>query len=102
MIHTFQLENQPIDESDPWLGILSAVAWAVRSTYHTTLQSTPGQLVFGRDMIWDIAHVANWQYIKQRKQTLIDKIIIIQKKIKNKSIMITLSAKQSRRLKPIL
>ena len=74
MICTFQLENQPINESDPWSGILSAVAWAVRSTYHTTLQSTPGQLVFGRDMIWDIAHVANWQYIKQRKQTfLIDK-----------------------------
>jgi hypothetical protein len=24
-------------------------------------------------MIWDIAHVADWQHIKQRKQTLIDK-----------------------------
>jgi hypothetical protein len=33
----------------------------------------PGQLVFGRDMIWNIAHVADWQYIKQRKQTLINK-----------------------------
>jgi transposase InsO family protein len=41
------VENQTIDGSDPWSGILSAVAWAVHSTYHTTLQSTPGQLVFG-------------------------------------------------------
>jgi uncharacterized protein YaiL (DUF2058 family) len=24
-------------------------------------------------MIWDVAHVADWQYIKQRKQTLINK-----------------------------
>jgi transposase InsO family protein len=73
MIRTFEMQNQEIDESDPWSGILSAVAWAVRSTYHTTLKSTPGQLVFGRDMIWDIAHVADWQYIKQRKQLLINK-----------------------------
>jgi hypothetical protein len=73
MVRTFEIENQQIDENDPWTGILSAVAWAVRSTFHTTLQSTPGQLVFGRDMIWDIAHVADWQYIQQRKQTLINK-----------------------------
>jgi hypothetical protein len=65
MIHTFEVENQPIDESDP--------AWAVCSTYHTTLQSTPGQLVFGRDMIWDTAHGADWQCIKQRKQIFLNK-----------------------------
>jgi transposase InsO family protein len=65
MIRTFEIENQLIDKSDPWSGILSAVAWAVRSTYHTTLQLTPGQLVFGRNMIWHIAHVADWQDIYQ-------------------------------------
>jgi hypothetical protein len=54
--------------------IMSAVAWAVHSTYHTTLQSTPGQLVFGRDLIWDKYHAAaDWQYIKQRKKMLINK-----------------------------
>jgi transposase InsO family protein len=73
MLRTFQVENQPMDKSDPWSGILSAAAWAVRSTCHTALQSSPGQLVFGRDMIWDTAHVADWQHVKQRKQTLIDK-----------------------------
>jgi transposase InsO family protein len=74
MVRTFEIENQQIHESGPWSGILSAVAWAVRSTYHTTLQSTPGQLVFGRDMIWDTSHVADWQYIKQRKKILKNKI----------------------------
>jgi transposase InsO family protein len=73
VLRTFKAENQPIDESDPWSGILSAAAWAVRSTCHTTLQSTPGQLVFGRDMIWDTAHVADWQHVKEHKQTLINK-----------------------------
>jgi hypothetical protein len=70
---TFEAENQPMDESDPWSGILSAAAQAVRSACHAASQSTPGQLVFGRDMIWDTVHVADWQHVKQRKQTLIDK-----------------------------
>jgi hypothetical protein len=73
MVCTFEVENQLIDEADPWLGILSAVAWAVCSAHHAASQSTPGQLVFGRDMIWDAAHVADWQCAKQRKQTLINK-----------------------------
>jgi hypothetical protein len=73
MLRAFEVENQPTDESDPWSGILSAVAWAVCSTCHTASQSTPGQLVFGRDMIWDTAHVADWRHVKQHKQTFIDK-----------------------------
>ena len=73
MIRTFELEGNYLDEDDPWLGILSATAFAVRSTYHTTLQKTPGQLVFGRDMIFNIEHEANWEYIRARKQSLIKK-----------------------------
>ena len=73
MIKTFQLEDNYLDEDDPWAGILSATAFAVRSTYHTTLQATPGQLVFGRDMILNIQHTANWKAIKDRKQQIIKK-----------------------------
>jgi hypothetical protein len=61
-------------EEDPWKGILSATAFAVRSTFHTTLQnSPPGQLVFRRDMILNIKHTANWDFIRQRKHNLINK-----------------------------
>jgi hypothetical protein len=42
-------------------------------TIHTTLQKTPAQLVFGRDMILNVTHIANWELIKQRKQRLINK-----------------------------
>ena len=73
MVRTFELEGNYLDEDDPWKGILSACAFAVRSTIHTTLQKTPGQLVFGRDMMLNVTHIADWEHIKQRKQNLINK-----------------------------
>ena len=45
MIRTFELEAIELDEDDPSCRLISAVGFAVRSTYHTTLQATPGQLV---------------------------------------------------------
>ena len=41
--------------------------------YHTTLRATPTQLVFGRDAILNIRHKADWNYIKNQKQKLINK-----------------------------
>jgi hypothetical protein len=71
IIQTFELENNYLDDNDPWKGILSATAFAVRSTLHTTLQNTPGQLVFGRNMILNVKHEANWEYIRAWKQNII-------------------------------
>src|SRR6476660_6676409 len=73
IIRTFDLENNYLDDNNPWRGILAATAFAVRSTYHTTLKKTPGQLVFGCDMIFNIQHVANWEYIRLNKQCQINK-----------------------------
>jgi hypothetical protein len=73
IIRTFELQDNYLDEEDPWKGILSATAFAVRATYHTTLQKTPGQLVFGRDMIFNVKHAANWEFIRARKQNIIKK-----------------------------
>jgi hypothetical protein len=67
MLRTFQLEETEIKEEDPFSAILSSVAWAIRSTYHTVLNATPGQLVFGRDMVLPIACKAEWAEIVQRK-----------------------------------
>ena len=68
IIRTFDLENNYLNQKDTFKGVLAATAFAMRSTYHTTLKKTPGQLVFGRDMIFNIQHVANWKYIRQNKQ----------------------------------
>ena len=48
-LRTFELEEKELDTNDPWGHFLSAAAsWArIRSTVHTTLDATPGQLVFG-------------------------------------------------------
>jgi hypothetical protein len=74
IIRTLEVQENPyLDENDPWSGILTAAAFALRSTYHTTLRATPGQLVFGRDMILNIQHKADWTAIKARKQQLIRK-----------------------------
>jgi hypothetical protein len=51
---------------------LQSCAFGIRSTFHTTLQASPGQLVFGRDVIHDIRFQAKWDRIKNNKQTLID------------------------------
>jgi hypothetical protein len=45
---------------------------AIRSTYHTTLQATPCQLVFGRYMTHNISFRANWDWIQKRKQDIIN------------------------------
>lgn len=57
-----------LDEELGWLGALSAVRQAMRSTVHTTMQATPTQLVFGRDAMLNVSFEADWQYIKERKQ----------------------------------
>ena len=57
---------------DPWTPFLAACAFAIRSTYHTTLQASPAQLIFGRDMILPIKFNANWARIRANRQRMID------------------------------
>ena len=71
-LRTFELENKELDTNDPWGPFLSAAAWAIRSTVHTTLDATPGQLVFGRDMLLPIQLKTDWARIRQRKQDIIN------------------------------
>ena len=40
IIRTFELETNYLDEVNPFKGVLAAAAFAVRSTYHTTLKKT--------------------------------------------------------------
>ena len=42
MIKTFQIyDREDLEEQDPWSGILAAIMFGVRATYHTTLEATP-------------------------------------------------------------
>ena len=64
IIRTFQVQDNYLDQSDPWKGILAAAMFALRSTYHMALQATPTQVVFGRDAIMPTKFEANWQLIR--------------------------------------
>ena len=61
-----------IVNNDPWSGILAATMFVVSATYHTTLQESPMQLVFGRDAILNIKHVSDCEHIRQHKQLQIN------------------------------
>jgi hypothetical protein len=73
IIRTFELESNYLDEEDPWKGILSATAFAVQSTFHTTLRNTPGQLVFGRDMMFIIKDEANGNLFERENNNYLRK-----------------------------
>mgnify|MGYP000317589253 CR=1 FL=1 len=73
MIVTKDLDGRTFDYIDPWGEILSSIAWAVRASHHSTFNKTPGQLVFGRDMIFNLSTVVDWKAITARKQAQVDR-----------------------------
>ena len=64
LIRTYDLQNNDLDEDESWSEILAATDFALRSTYHTTLQDRTVQLVFGRDMILNTPLIADLEYIR--------------------------------------
>jgi Integrase core domain. len=68
LIRTNDLSNCVFDYIDPWGEILSSIAWAIRASYHSMLGTTPAQLVFGRNMIFNIKTIVDWRTITARKQ----------------------------------
>ena len=64
----YNLQNNYLDKDDPWSGILAATDFLVQITYHTTLQATPVQLLFGRDTILNTPFIAEWGAIRLRRQ----------------------------------
>ena len=73
MLRTFQLEEHELDKTRPFERFLSAVAYAIRATCHTTLEASPAELVFGRHMLLPVQFKADWEAIRQKRQEAIDK-----------------------------
>ena len=59
LIRAFELDKSYVYGDDPWKEILAAEVFSVRYTFHTTNKKSPGQLLFGLDVIATIDHVAN-------------------------------------------
>ena len=60
------------DLTNPYSGLLSAVTLVTRVTFHTILNATPSQFVFGRDAMTNVKVKADWTIIRNRKQKRID------------------------------
>jgi hypothetical protein len=79
--------HENIEEQDdyPFDFLPQSTAWesSITNTYHTTMQTYPCQLVFGRDMICNIAFRDDWDWIQKRKEEIINKLN--QKENKNNS-----------------
>ena len=60
LVRKYDLQNNDLDEDEPWSEKLAATDFVLQSMYHTTLQSRPYQLVFGRDMIVNTLFIVEW------------------------------------------
>ena len=63
MLVTKDLDNKFFDYIDPWGETLVSIAWAIRDSYHRTIMTTPGQAVFVRDVLFDLASVIDWRVV---------------------------------------
>ena len=68
LLRSTRLMSKGLSTLDAQQELLAPVTWAINSTYHTTLQATPGQLAFQRDMIMPTTYLANWAAIQHRRQ----------------------------------
>ena len=56
---TKDIDKKVFDHIDPWGETIAYKSWEIRASYHHTIMSTPGQAVFGRDMLFNIASVVD-------------------------------------------
>jgi transposase InsO family protein len=72
-LRNFEIEKRELDDQNPWDEFLSSAAFAIRSTHHMTLEASPAQLVFQRDMFLPVKYVADWTQIRLKRQKEINK-----------------------------
>jgi len=66
-LRAMDLSNRAFDDTTVHR-ILQAIAWGLRTTYHTSLRTSPGQLAFGQDVVVPATYLANWRHIHERRQ----------------------------------
>lgn len=72
MMRTSNINNCEEVDEDLIDDFVTNAAWAIRSSYHTVLKATPGQAIFGRDMMFDIPFITDWTEVGRRRQKLVD------------------------------
>ena len=73
MMRTAELDMANSVASSDVADFLTNAAWAIRSTYHTELKDSPGEAIFGRDMLFDIPFLVDWNKIGEYRQRQTDR-----------------------------
>ncbi len=68
MLRTSELDMAETITPDDVDVFLDNAAWAIRSTYHTVLKASPGAAIFGRNMLFNIPFIADWNKIGDYRQ----------------------------------
>ena len=68
MLRTEKLDMANSVEPEHVEDFLDNAAWAIHSTHHTVLKSSPGAAIFGRDMMFNMPIIADWTKIGEYRQ----------------------------------
>jgi hypothetical protein len=60
MLHTAEIDMATSVAPSNIAMFLTNSTWAIRSTYHTVLKTSPGMVMFGRDLLFDMPYIADW------------------------------------------
>ena len=72
MLVTKALDNKVLKHIDSWGENLESIAWEIRASYHCTIMDTPGQSVFGIDILFYLTSVIDWRVSTSAKQLQVD------------------------------
>ena len=69
----FNIQQTYVDKNELWTGILAAAALGNFSTTSRQKGYSPGQLIFGRDIILPLKNRVYWELIRQKNHTQMNK-----------------------------
>ncbi len=72
ILRTAELDMAKLVNESAIYIFLSDATWAICSTHHTVLKASPGAVIFGQDMLFDIPFIADWKKIGEYRQKLTD------------------------------
>ena len=73
MLRTAELDMADTVSKSDIADFLTNATWAVCSTYHTVLKTSPGAAIFGRDMFFDVPFLTDWKKIGEYRQKQMDR-----------------------------
>ena len=68
LVQTYNINRTYVDEDDQISVILTAAAFSILSTENRLKDYSPGQLLFGRDIIIPIKYTVDKELIRQQKR----------------------------------